>query len=106
MYVIEFPSLCINLSILMKNLKSNSWTVKIRTMLLKYDLPTAYKLYLYPPPKYQWKKMVNGAVHNYWEGELKEEARSMLSLCYLNIEDCNLCNVHVIWMLVEGLTFI
>ena len=52
-----------------KNPNSNSWTVMVRNVLLKYELPDAYKVLSNTPAKSQWKRCVGKCVPNYWNHE-------------------------------------
>lgn len=46
--------------------KSRSWFICIESLLLKYKLPTPWKLLDMPPPKVYRKKQVKEQVDNYW----------------------------------------
>ena len=58
----------------MKNLQSqsHSWTVMVRKLLLKYQLPSAFDLLQDPPKKDPWKKRVKLHVTEQWEKENEE----------------------------------
>ena len=81
----------------MKDLTSSSWVVQIRTILHKYQLPSAYKLAQNPPEKLKWKRLVKDTVNAYWTKILTEKAQSMKTLSLLNIEDCTAGIVHDVW---------
>jgi hypothetical protein len=82
----------------LKDLSSNSWTVQLRTVLFKYNLPLALELARNPPKKAPWKKTVKRAVADYWEKELKRQAAPMKTLKYLNMEMCAIGFTHPVWL--------
>jgi hypothetical protein len=80
-----------------KDLDSNSWTVQIRKVLHRYELPTAYQILNNPPNKRTWKRMVETAVHHYWFRELTEQAMTKSTLSLLDIATCNPGQLHSVW---------
>jgi hypothetical protein len=41
-----------------KDINSNSWFTKVKSLMWKYDLPEIYRLLESPYTKYQWKKLL------------------------------------------------
>ena len=80
-----------------KDLHSHSWVATIRQLLAKYELPSAYEILEYPPPKEEWKKMIKEAVYTFWESKLKAEAMQKSTLFYLHIPKCTLKKEHSIY---------
>ena len=50
-----------------KTMKSNSWFIKVKKILWKYDLGSIDELISNPSPKQQWKDTVNRVVNKYWK---------------------------------------
>ena len=80
-----------------KDLQSASWTAKIKKLLAKYQLPTPADIVADPPSKDEWKLTVKRAVHHWWSKSLKEEAREMSTLKFLNLDACRTDKMHPIW---------
>ena len=80
-----------------KDLNSHSWTVQLRKILHKYNLPMALQLVNNPPRKEKWKTQVKQAIQSYWEKLIKEEASGMKSLKYLNLNACGPGFTHFVW---------
>ncbi len=79
----------------MKGNKSHSWVVMAKSLLSYYNLPSAYQLLENPPSKLEWKHLVRTAVMAWWELiYLKEDAKQKTTLCYLNLNKCNLRAPH------------
>ena len=81
-----------------KDSSSHSWTVKLKHVLFKYSLPPALTLAESPPEKEMWKRTIKEAIAVYWDRELKEEARFMKSLKYLNPQMCQPGYSHPVWL--------
>ena len=81
---------------------SASWTVHIKALLRRYQLPPASSLIDDPPSKTEWKKVVKLAVHEEWTNLLQKEASNMTSLQYLNIDACSTNHIHPIWQDLES----
>ena len=81
-----------------KDLQSKSWVVQIRMLLRKYNLPNAYVLSASPPDKTPWKRQVTTMVNKFWMEELKERAREMTTLEFLDVDNCNPGQLSSVWM--------
>ena len=81
----------------LKNLESASWTQKIRKLLHKYDLPSAYDILMKTPPAREWRRRVKKAIYGYWIKKIKEDARSRKTLKYLNIDIYRVGRLHDVW---------
>ncbi len=80
-----------------KTEKSNSWTVYVRQLLAKYNLPSAYSLLQGNQTKPAWKKLVKEVISSFWEEELKVEAGYMKTLRYVNLKACGMGKIHPVW---------
>jgi hypothetical protein len=80
-----------------KDLNSNSWVTQIRTVLAKYNLPSAYVLLRSTPTRNQWKEQVAKAVNAYWMEELRIKASTMKTLEYLDLNICQAGHLHSVW---------
>ena len=69
-----------------KGKDSASWTQKVRRILWKYDLPSAYELVTDTPRKEEWKRKVRQAIQQYWTKHLKQQANAKKTLKSLNID--------------------
>ena len=58
--------------LLMKNGKDKSWFLRIKKILVQYDLPDPLQLADNPPKKVDWAKMVNRNCSAHWESEIKK----------------------------------
>ena len=81
----------------MKDLDSHSWTVDLRLLLHKYELPGAFSLTMATPGKELWKRMVKDKVTEHWESKLREQMRNRKTLEYMNPEVCAVGVVHPVW---------
>ena len=69
------------------NLKSNdssSWFIEVKSILAKYQLPSAFELLDTPRSKYEWKNIVNKAVSDYWREHIEGCAKLYPTLQYLS----------------------
>ena len=75
---------------------SNSWFIKVRDLLLLYQLPHPLILLREPPPKTMFKKLVRSKVTDYWECKLRLSVSPLLggSLCYFHPEYMSLNRPH------------
>ena len=80
-----------------KGPNSNSWITCVKDALARYDLPTAYDLAEHPPSKAGWKRTVRSTLYSYWQEKLKNEARRCITLRYLNVDGCELNQMHPVW---------
>ena len=81
----------------MKDLDSHSWTVDLRLLLHKYELPGAFSLTMATLGKELWKRMVKDKVTEHWESKLREQMRNRKTLEYMNPEVCAVAVVHPVW---------
>ena len=51
--------------LVMKSSDESSWCNEVKRILNVYGLPSAYKLFLNPPPKDTWKSMLNSKINSY-----------------------------------------
>ena len=91
----EQEILCRQLS--MKDIDSASWTQKVRTLLKKYSLPSAYDMLASPPKKKQWKQQVKRCITLYWRSKIVQESSSKKPLSHLNAEAYNPGTLHPVW---------
>ena len=91
----------INRQVVMKDLSSKSWTVHVRKLLFKFDLPSAFDLLNATPSKDVWKNQVKNAVHKLYLKSLTNEAMSQSSVKYVNLPSCSLTKSHNIWDTVQ-----
>ena len=92
---IEQEILCRQLS--MKDIDSASWTQKVRTLLKKYSLPSAYDMLASPPKKKQWKQQLKRCITLYWSSKIIHESSSKKTLSHLNAEAYNPGTLHPVW---------
>ena len=81
----------------MKDDESSSWVSMVKKLLRTYNLPSTSTLFENPPNKRQWKKTFHGAVWNHWEKEFKEEANTMFTMEFLNVDACQVGKLHPVW---------
>ena len=62
-----------------------------------YDLPTIYQLLQQPPAKLEWKRIVRSAMDRQWEQRMKDDAREMVTVKYLNLDSCRPGKLHPVW---------
>ncbi|CAG2194613.1 unnamed protein product [Mytilus edulis] len=70
--------------LLMKTDDSNSWFIIVKTILAKYNLPSALHLLDSQIQKLKWKTMVNKEVSKYWKHFIEGHCKLYPSLKYLN----------------------
>jgi hypothetical protein len=80
-----------------KDFSSNSWTVQIKTILAKYNLPSAHRLLLAPPAKTTWKSQVDDMVTTYWTEELQSQSKGMKTLDYVDTQNMQCGQVANVW---------
>ena len=74
----------------------------IKVLLRQYDLPSIYEIPNHPPTKSSWKKQVRDAVDSHWNQTLCDQAASMTSLQYINIEQCDISTPNPVWQNVRS----
>ncbi len=79
-----------------------SFFSRISETLSLYNLPKLDELCNHLPKKYQWKKMVNKHVNQYWTDTFKEEAADKSSLCLMNLSTLAIGKTHHIWESLES----
>ena len=82
--------------LIMKNVNSPSWFNYIKSVCIKYDLPTPREVLDQKPTKSKWKHQVNSAVTKYWKHRLVKEASGYPSLKFLNIHQFIIGKPHTI----------
>ena len=80
-----------------KDEDSKSFTITIRKILQKYDLPSAYDLLENTPGKDQWKAMVKKATNDSYRKEISEEIKNKTSLKHLALQENPLDEPHPIY---------
>ena len=65
---------------------SNSWVNTVKSLLVQYNLPSAYDILANPPSKFQWKATLKRQIVSTAKDTLLSDARRKVSLKYLNIE--------------------
>ena len=83
-----------------KNYESNSWSIAMRTLFFKYDLPECWNVVEAPPSKAQWKFIVNKHVNDYWVKRIKSRSILYSSIEYLNADEYYPGNKH--WLLQDS----
>ena len=81
----------------MKGHNSSSWTTYIKTLCIKYALPSPCGLSQDPPNKKAWKKQIRSAIFDFWTAKLRKEAAEKKSLAMINLEKCKLRSMHNVW---------
>ena len=75
---------------------SGSWFLLIRNLCLQYRLPTPLTLLHHPPTKAQFKSLIKSHIIDYWETQLRSEAK-LPSLRYFNPQFMSLTKPHLLW---------
>ena len=92
---IEFK--IINRQLAVKDTDSASFTITIRRLLQKYDLPDAYDLIRNTPSKEEWKRMVKEATNNTYRKDVTEEMKNKTSLRYMAVQKHPLDEPHPLY---------
>ena len=79
-------------------LTPNSWFVRLRNLLIQYELPHPLILLRSPPGKVNFKKQVKSKVLDYWNERLRGEA-SFLSAPYFHPSRMSLVSPQSKWVL-------
>ena len=87
----------IRIQLAVKDEDSTSFTVTIRKILQKYDLPSAYDLIESTPGKEEWKAMVKKATNISYRMEVFEELKNKTSLKYLALQENPLDEPHPLY---------
>ena len=90
---IEFK--IINRQLAVKDADSASFTITIRRLLQKYDLPDAYDLIRNTPSK--WKRMVKEATNNTYRKDVIEVMKNKTSLRYMAVQKHPLDEPHPLY---------
>ena len=83
--------------VVIKDINSKSWTVDIRKLLHKFNLPSCHDLLRNTPKKEAWQYEVKKAVSGYYSVKLKKELEKQSSTRYINPCACSLSKPHNIW---------
>ena len=70
----------------MKTSKDKSWFVKLRGILVQYNLPHPLELLQSLPGKKEWARLTTDQVNSYWRKEILSQAAFLPSLCFLNCD--------------------
>ena len=92
---IEYQIICRQLAV--KGTESASFTITIRKLLQKYDLPDAFSLLDNTPTKEKWKNIVKEATNTKYRKEVMEELKTKTSLRYLSIQEHPLDEPHQVY---------
>ena len=82
-----------------KDNSSNSWAIHVKKLLSKYNLPRPIQLLYSMSSKEQWKRCVKHHVITYWMDELRETAKGMSTMSYINMDSCQYNSPHPVWEL-------
>ena len=80
-----------------KDSDSKSWTIRIKKLLYKFQLPSIYILLENPPKKDTWKLTVKKAVQKFYLNQLKGDLETQSSVKYINLETVNFYGTHNLW---------
>jgi hypothetical protein len=80
-----------------KDMSSCSFTTRVKVVLHKYGLPSAFSVLHDPPNKPRWKRLVKQAITSYWNVELRKEASHKTSLLNFSYSACNIGTIHPAW---------
>ena len=72
--------------------------MQIRKLCLQYQLPSPLSLLHNPLPKQKYKSLVKSKIVDFWEQQLREEARSLKTLQYFKPEYMSLARPHPLWI--------
>ena len=86
-------------------ISAKSWFHQIRSIAVKYKLPSPLYLLDHPPVKTDFKVQVKTAVREYWEELLRKEASELPSLKYFCYWNYNLSKPSTIWTSVASNSF-
>jgi hypothetical protein len=84
----------INRQLALKNVTSCSWINTVKALVTRYDLPSIYQLFMNPPSKHMWKRMLRQNIASHVTCRLRLEASRKTTLRYLNVEACNPGQLH------------
>lgn len=76
---------------------SYSWVVRVRRLLQKYSLPSAFELWENPPSKENWKRALMDAFNAFFHEKWTAEAKQKSSLRYLHISERPFDGKHPVW---------
>ena len=76
---------------------STSWFIKIRHLCYKYSLPSPLVLLSSPPSKSTFKTLIRKKVLDFWQVEMRYEAKLKPSLTYFKPEFMSLQKPHPLW---------
>ena len=83
----------------MKTSQSSSWTTYIKSLLIRYNLPSVSNLLNCTPSKREWKKTIKSAVYGKWSADFRDKilSENKTSLEYLIISNCKVNTLHPIY---------
>ena len=76
---------------------ASSWFQQIRQLCLLYQLPHPLKLLYEPLSSHLYKKLVKSKIINYWELQLRNNAKELSSLPYFKPAFMSLAKPHPMW---------
>ena len=85
-----------------KDPDSHSWFVSCNELLHKYNLPNIYTVRAEFGSEPQFKQHVKANVDKYIKESWLSVAEDRKSLCFLNMESCNVGKVHPCWSSVDN----
>ncbi|CAC5362717.1 unnamed protein product [Mytilus coruscus] len=72
---------------------SHSWFIEIKELCLKYEITDLYAYLNNPLSKFQWKKLVNSKIHDYWTSKIINESKGYSTLKFMD-HKYNIGSVH------------
>ena len=86
----------------LKDSGSSRGIQKVRKILDKYSLLSAYDLLALPPTKEEWKVKTSRAIRLYWADQTCKEAEGKSTLKWLHTASYKPGNLHPVWETVES----
>ena len=86
--------------LIVKSDQSNSWFIKVKHTLCKYDLPEPMHLLLsirIEKERLHWKNTIKKKVHDFWHMKNIQEAETKSSLVYMKVQENSVRSPHPIW---------
>ena len=81
-----------------RTISPKSWFQQIRDLCLLYGLPHPLSLLKSQPTKETFKLLVKKKVVDFWESELRLQAKSLKSLKYFNADFMSLTSIHPLFL--------
>jgi hypothetical protein len=77
-----------------KTPESNSWINLVKTLLVRYDLPSIHELFLNPPPKLTWKRVLRDHMESFLRDTLQADAATKSTLRYMGMLQFKIGALH------------